>query len=105
MEHSRIGAETASGRVGVLAGLRAFAGGVGFVVGTPGVWGYALVPAGAFVVLACGLGGLGVWGAGRARDALLGPATTVWGQAGGWLLTGALAVTGVVAALLAALCL
>ncbi|HEV3117641.1 MAG TPA: EI24 domain-containing protein [Gemmataceae bacterium] len=50
-------------RLGAGSGLRAFAGGIAFVISTPGVWGYALVPAAMMLVLACGLGGLGVWGA------------------------------------------
>ena len=50
-------------------GLRAFFGGVGFILGTPSVWPYAAVPAVIATVLACGLGGLG-GRAGRAEPRL-----------------------------------
>src|SRR5207302_6051399 len=68
-------------RLGAGSGLRAFAGGITFVISTPAVWGYALVPAARMLVLACGRGGLGVWGAvmlrsniGRELDGIVGGA-------------------------------
>src|SRR4051812_16487516 len=94
-----------SGRAGVLDGLQAFAGGIGFVLTTPSVWGYALVPAAVMLVLACGLGALGIWGSLRATDALLGPSGGFWSGAGNVLLTVLLALVGALAAVLLALCL
>jgi CysZ protein len=90
---------------GVGEGLEAFVGGVGFVLTTPSVWAYALVPAVILLVLACGLGLLGVWASWRTATAVIGPGAGVWGQVGGWLLTAGLALVGLLAALLLALCL
>ena len=51
--------------VGPLDGLWAFAGGIGFVLTTPAVWGRALVPVGVLALLSLGLCGLSWWGAWR----------------------------------------
>lgn len=48
---------------GILAALRAFFGGIGFVVGTPSAWGWAMVPIIVAFVILGGLTGLGIWGA------------------------------------------
>jgi CysZ protein len=48
-------------RLGFFAGVRGFFGGVGFVVGTPSVWGWALIPMAVFAVLFGLLGGAGIW--------------------------------------------
>jgi CysZ protein len=89
--------------LGALDGLGAFAGGVGFVLTTPRVWGYALVPVGMMLLLTCGLGVAGVWGAGRAGEAVFGVAPGTWGQVGSWALTVSLALVGFAVALLLAL--
>jgi CysZ protein len=74
------------GSIGILAGAEAFAGGIGFVVLTPRVWGYALVPVTMLLLLACGLSGLGLWGSGQAVRALFGEDPGTWGKVGGWLI-------------------
>ncbi len=89
--------------LGALDGLAAFARGIGFVVVTPRVWGYALVPVGMMLLLTCGLGVAGVWGAGRASEAVFGAAPGTWGQVGSWALTVSLALVGFAVALLLAL--
>jgi CysZ protein len=91
--------------VGVLGGLRAFTGGVSFILGTPSVWGYALVPALMVGALLCGLGGLGIWVAARASDALVSVENGVWAHVGNWLLTAAFTVVALGLAALLALCL
>jgi CysZ protein len=93
------------GGPGAGRGVGAVLGGAGFVLGTPSVWGYALVPVAMLLVLACGLGGLGVWGAGRLIDVLLGTELSWWGQMGGWILTVLLALVALFVALLLALLL
>src|SRR5437763_4881885 len=90
-------------RIGILAGLRAFAGGMGFIFGTPSVWGYALVPTVMVLVLMCGLGGLGIWGAARASDVLLSVESGMWAHVGNWLLRVLFSVVGLVLAALLAL--
>lgn len=89
----------------MMQGLRAFAGGISFVVATPSVWAYSLVPLLLMLILTAVLGVFGVWGAWLAASQLVGDPATVWGQAGGWLLRLVLALLGLCAAWLAALVL
>jgi CysZ protein len=91
--------------LGISSGLRAFAGGIGFVVGTPSVWGYALVPITVGVVLACGLSILGFWGSAYVSNSLFASSTGFWGQVGSWALTLLLALPAVLVAILLSLCL
>ena len=86
-------------------GFEAFLGGINFIITTPSVWLYALVPALMVLVLSCGLSWLGVWGAGQAVSALIGPTSGFWSTAGSWLLTVLLAVAAVLFALLLAVIL
>ncbi len=48
-------------KIGLFSGLEAFGRGIGFVVGTPRVWGYALVPASCFC---CCLASSSAWPSG-----------------------------------------
>jgi CysZ protein len=88
------------GSVGALDGLRAFYGGVGFIVSTPAVWGWALVPVGVMAVLSLGLCGLSWWGAWEASKALVGESNL-----GTWTLVVLLGLLGAVLAVLVALTL
>jgi CysZ protein len=90
---------------GFVEGLEAFVGGVNFILTTPSVWLHALVPALLVLFLACALGWLGVWGAGRAADAIVGQTTGYWSALGSWLLTVVFALAAVVFALLLAVVL
>lgn len=85
---------------GFLGGLRAFAGGITFIVGNPGMWGYALVPVFMLLLLGTCLGSLGVWGAWRMSAAISGDPASFFGHLGSWLLTIGLIVVAVVAAFL-----
>jgi uncharacterized protein involved in cysteine biosynthesis len=85
-------------------GVRAFFGGVGFVVGSPAVWGWALVPAGIALLLGGALASLGVWGASALAKALVG-GEGGWATAGQWLVGILLGVLAVVLAFLVALSL
>src|SRR5262245_56486413 len=58
--------------IGALGGLRAFYGGIGFVLSTPSVWGWSLVPVGFMALLSLGLCGLSWWGAWEASKGLVG---------------------------------
>ncbi len=91
--------------VRVLHGLEAFGGGIGFVIATPSVWGYALVPVGILLLLSCGFIGLGIWGSYYLSSWVFGPDPGVWGQIGYWALMIALAIVGILVALLLALSL
>jgi CysZ protein len=89
--------------MGILGGLRAFLGGIGFILGTPSVWGYALVPAlMALVLLGCSCP-LGIWGAHRATDLLVGEVTGFWATTGVWALKAVLWLLAVLVAVLLAL--
>jgi CysZ protein len=91
--------------LGVGDGLGAFLGGVGFVIATPGVWLYALVPVTVLMLLACGGCVGGAWGAWETAFHFIGREAGAWKQVEGWLLTVGLAVLFVVLGLLAALAL
>lgn len=55
-------------RIGFFDGLKAFFGGVGFIVGRPSIWGWALIPVLVATLLFGGAGALGIWGASAAAD-------------------------------------
>lgn len=93
-EHKR------SSSLGIVSGLRACAGGIGFVARTPAVWPFAAVPIGLMTVLTCGFGVFGVWGAIQASHYFFGEAASFWGHAGSWLTTGLLSVAALVLAIL-----
>lgn len=85
---------------GVRAGARAFVGGVAFVVSTPAVWGWSLVPIGFMAVLSVGMCGLSWWGAWEASKGLVGDV-----HPGTWALTVLLGLLGATLAVLIALTL
>jgi uncharacterized protein involved in cysteine biosynthesis len=82
----------------VLAGARAFAGGIGFVFTTPSVWPYAVVPMAMLFFLVIGLSVAGVWAVIRAIDF---PSAGV----GSWLVHILLSLVAVLMAALLAFCL
>ena len=88
------------GSIGALSGLRAFFGGIGFVLSTPSVWGWSLVPVGFMALLSVGLCGLSWWGAWEASKTLVGEANFST-----WTLTILFGLLGAVLAVLAALTL
>ncbi len=91
-------------RLRIWDGLRAFFGGVGFVVGRPSVWGYAAVPVMWLVVLGGGLSALGILGATRAAEAFF-SGSTVWSAVGQWVLLLLLSAVAVLVAVLVAFAL
>jgi CysZ protein len=86
--------------IGALGGLRAFYGGIGFVLSTPSVWGWSLVPVGFMALLSLGLCGLSWWGAWEASKALVGDENL-----GTWTLTVLFGLFGAMLAVLIALTL
>jgi CysZ protein len=88
------------GSIAPFGGVRAFAGGIGFVLTTPSVWGWALVPAAVTALLALGTCGLSWWGAWEAGRAVAGD-----GTAGGWAVAVTLGLFGAMVAVLVALTL
>jgi len=86
--------------VGAFGGLRAFYGGIGFILSTPSAWGWSLVPIGFMALLSLGLCGLSWWGAWEASRTLVGGENL-----GTWTLTVLLALLGAMLAVLIALSL
>jgi CysZ protein len=92
-------------KVSLLSGLEAFGGGIGFIISTPRVWGYALVPMTMLLLLSCGLTGVGVWGSHHLSTSVFGEDVGTWGQVGKWSLTVVLTLVAIIAAVLVALSL
>jgi uncharacterized protein involved in cysteine biosynthesis len=88
------------GSPGRFGGVNAFVGGIGFILSTPSVWGWSLVPIGFMAFLSLGLCGLSWWGAWEASKALVGEANF-----GTWTLTILFGLLGATLALLIALTL
>jgi CysZ protein len=103
MQYTRRSEAPSAGGFG--EGVAACLGGINFVITTPSVWLHALVPALMVLVLACGLSGLAIWGAGQAVAVAIGPTSGLWSTAGTWALTLFLAVMAVLFALLLAVIL
>jgi CysZ protein len=91
--------------VGFWTGSKALFQGWGFIAARPANWPLALVPVAVALLLFAGLGALGVWGASRASEAIVGANPGTWGAIGGWVITVLLAVVGLVVALLAGMSL
>jgi CysZ protein len=90
---------------GMVRGLRAFLGGIGFICTTPAVWGYAAVPLAMMVIVLLAFTGLGVWGATEVSGAWLGHDAGFWHETGSWLVIGVLSVLSLLVALIIALVL
>lgn len=86
-------------------GVAAAGGGIRFVLATPSVWPWALVPAAILLVLTCLLGALSVWSAGHASLALVGEPADAWHAALGWVVYLMLVVMGLSLAVMLALVL
>jgi CysZ protein len=91
--------------LGIGSGLDAFAGGVSFILTTPRVWGYALVPAVLLVGLFSGFLVLGIWEASRTTAALLGEPIGLWGRISSWGLMVALSLVALLVSAVLALTL
>lgn len=91
--------------LGMSEGMSAFAGGIGFIVSSPSVWGYAVVPALMMLLLATIFSALGLWGASWATDAIMGRELGTWGQVGSWALYILLCLLALLLAILLALSL
>lgn len=72
--------------LGTVDGLKAFGGGIVFIVATPSVWIYALVPAAMLVIVMTVFSALGFWGVEQLRRLLVDESSGVWAHIGSWLL-------------------
>src|SRR5262249_19070189 len=83
--------------------IDAFTGGIGFVVTTPRIWGYAIVPAVMLAVLSVAFIALGIWGAAELSAHLFDPVANTWMGIGKWIVTIMLGIIGILVAILLAL--
>ncbi len=71
--------------LGIFAGVRAFFGGMGFVVGTPGVWGWASIPVFVATLIFGAVFGASLYWSGDIVHRFVG-AESPWGTVGEWIL-------------------
>lgn len=91
--------------VGAWEGCKSLFGGWGFILTRPGTWPLAMIPVLVALLLFGGLGALGVWGASRAAEAIVGANPGTWGAIGGWAITIILSIVGLLVAALAGMSL
>jgi len=99
------GAMTKRVALGFFSGVRAIFGGLWFVVSSPGVWGYSMVPVIAATVLLGGLGAFGVWGGNELALRIVDPSGGTWHAIGAWALKIVFWLIGVLVAFLVAITL
>lgn len=93
-------------RLGFFDGVRAFFGGIGFIVVRPSMWGWALIPILVATLLFSGLGALAVWGGTSLADhALRDLGEGTWSTVGLWALRVVFWLVGLLLAFLVALSL
>lgn len=88
--------------LGFFDGVGALFGGLGFIVGRPSMWGWALIPTLVATVLFFGLGAAAVWGGSDLAHRIL-SSDGAWSTAGLWLLRIVFWLVGVVLAFLFAI--
>lgn len=88
-------------RLGFFDGVLSFVGGLGFIVGRPSMWGWALVPMLVATVLFVAFGALAIWGGTElARQLLWDPGDGAWTTAAIWALRVVLWAVGIVVSFL-----
>jgi uncharacterized protein involved in cysteine biosynthesis len=99
-------ASTVEKHLGFFDGIGAFLGGLGFIVGRPSMWPWAMIPAFVATVLFFGLGALAVWGGSHlAHHALWDAGDGTWTTVGIWALRVVFWIAGVVVSFLIAISL
>jgi uncharacterized protein involved in cysteine biosynthesis len=91
--------------LGFLDGLKAFFGGIGFIVARPAMWGWAMIPVVVASLLFSGAATLGIWGAVAAADHFVADPASGWGTAGLWTLRILFGLVGILVAFLVAISL
>jgi CysZ protein len=91
-------------KLGIWEGVRAFFGGCGFVITTPRIWGWAMVPVLVALVLGGALGTLGVWGASKVAGSTF-SGESGWAEAARWVLGIVLAIVALLVAFVIAISL
>lgn len=96
---------TTKAGLGFFSGVRAVFGGLGFVVSTPSVWGWALVPVVIATLLFGGAGAAALWAGTELSARLVGEAGGAWLTFGLWALRIVLWVVGLLVAFVLAMSL
>lgn len=92
--------------LGFFSGVRALFGGVWFVVSTPSVWGWAMIPVIVATLLFGGTGALAIWGGSELAQKLIGEGAAGWSSvAGMWALRIVFWLVGLVLAFVIAMSL
>lgn len=86
MSAPRLPFRTASARLGFFDGVRAFFGGIGFIVARPPLWGWALVPMFVATLFFVALAALTISLGSSLAASLVGPPASVWTEALAWVV-------------------
>src|SRR5579859_3462450 len=78
--------EERSSPLGISDGFSGFGGGIVFVLTTPRIWLYALVPCAVMIFVTAVLTVLFLWGGVHLSAAVLGEPESAWGRVGIWVL-------------------
>ncbi len=88
---------TPKAKLGFFDGVGALFGGLGFIVGRPSMWGWALIPSLVATLLFFGLGALAIWGGmALAHRALWDPGDGTWTTVSIWVLRVVFWIAGIV---------
>jgi CysZ protein len=90
---------------GLSAAFEAAGGGIGFILRTPAIWPWSVVPGAIMLLLFAGFCGFGVWGSSEFSNYLFGADRHTWGAMGYWVVTLLLAIFAILLAILLALAL
>jgi CysZ protein len=91
--------------VGFSAAVEAAGSGVGFILRTPAVWPWSMVPAAIMLLLLAGFCGFGIWGSTEFSAYIFGSDRHTWGSIGYWVVTVLLVIVSILIAILLALVL
>lgn len=95
-------------QLGFLDGLKAFFGGIGFIVSRPSMWGWSMIPVFVAGLLFSGSAALAIWAGTAAADHVIagsGLDASGWATAGNWTLRFVFGLVGVLLAFLVAISL
>jgi CysZ protein len=92
--------------LGFFAGIKAFFGGIGFVVSRPSVWGWALIPVAVATLLFGGFLALAIWGGSELAQRIVDPtSSSALATAGSWAIKILLWLVGAIVAFVVAISL
>jgi CysZ protein len=90
---------------GYSAAIEAVGSGIGFILRTPVIWPWSLVPGAIMLLLLGSFCGFGIWGSAEFSAYIFGTDRHTWGSVGYWVLTALLIIISILIAILLALVL